>query len=72
MNAGAAPDDLLELNQRLNALVEHNQLAGPHIYSGRQELRGSSDDWIASLGVDEVVEREPTLLAVASDADHEL
>ena len=72
VNAGAAPDDLLKLNQRLNALVEHNEFASPCIHSGRQQLRGRSDDRISPLGVDKIVECESPVLAVARDADCEL
>ena len=44
VDARAAADDLLELGHRLDALVEHDQLAGLRIDAGGHQLRGRGDD----------------------------
>ena len=72
MDAGAPAHDLLELDHGLDALVEHDELAGLGVHAGRQELRGGGDDRIAALGVDEVIQRPLALVVVAGDADDEL
>ena len=56
VDARAAADDLLELDHRLDALVEDDDLAGLRVHAGGEQLRGRRDDGVALLRVDEVVE----------------
>ena len=49
VDARAAADDLLELGHRVDAPVEHDELAGLGIDAGGHQLRGGGDDrdrWI--------------------------
>ena len=43
VDAGAAPDDLLELGHRADFAVEHDQAAGLRIDAGGQQPRGGDD-----------------------------
>ena len=70
VDAGAAADDLLELGHGVDALVEHDQVAGLGVHPGGHELRGGGDHRIGRFRVDEVVELGLALVVVAGDAHH--
>ena len=67
VDAGAAADDLLELGHRVDAPVEHDELAGLGIDAGGHQLRGGGDDGKRFIRVDEVVELGLALVVVARD-----
>jgi hypothetical protein len=67
MNAGAAPDDLLELGHRTDRAVQHDQPAGLRIDAGGQQPRGRDEDGIIRLRVDEVAELRLAFRVVAGD-----
>ena len=68
MDAGAAPDDLLELGHRADCPVEHDQPAGLGIDAGGEQARGGDEDRIFGFRVDEVAELGLSLVIVAGDA----
>ena len=49
MDAGAAPDDLLELRHGADLAVEHDQAAGLGIHAGGKQPRGGDEDGIFRL-----------------------
>ena len=49
VNAGAAPDDLLELGHRADGAVEHDQPAGLGIHAGREQPGGRDEHRDISL-----------------------
>ena len=49
VDAGAAPDDLLELGHRADRAVEHDQPAGLRIDAGREQPRGGDEHGIFRL-----------------------
>ena len=67
IDARAATDDLLELGHGLDALVEHNQLAGLCVNACCQQLGCRGDDGIARLRIDEIVEFCLSLRIIAGD-----
>ena len=68
MDAGAAPDDLLELGHRADLAVEHDQAAGLRIDAGREQPRGGDEHGILRFRVDEVAELILAFLVAAGDA----
>ena len=68
MDAGAAPDDLLELGHRADLAVEHDQPAGLRIDAGREQPRGGDEHGILRFRVDEVAELVLAFLVAAGDA----
>ena len=70
VDAGATTDDLLELGHGADAAIEDDEVAGLGIDARRHEAGGAGYDWIARLGVDEVVELRLAFVVVASDTHH--
>ena len=68
VDAGAAPDDLLELGHRAHLAVEHDQPAGLGIDAGGEQPRGGDDHRIFRFRVDEVAELRLAFVVVAGDA----
>jgi hypothetical protein len=72
VDARSTSDGLLELDHRLDALVEDDHLAGFCVHARREQFRGRHNYRIPLLRVDEVVEVLLTALATARDSDDEL
>ena len=68
MDAGAAPDDLLELGHRADCAIEHDQAAGLRIDAGGEQARGGDQHGIFRFRVDEVAELVLAFLVAAGDA----
>ena len=68
VDAGAAPDDLLELGHRADRAVEHDQAAGLRIDAGGEQPRGRDEHGIFRFRVDEVAELLLAFLVAAGDA----
>ena len=68
VDAGAAPDDLLELRHRADGAVEHDQAAGLGVHAGGEQPRGRDEHGIFRFRVDEVAELRLALAVAASDA----
>lgn len=68
MNAGAAPDDLLELGHRAHSAIEHDQPAGLRINTSREQPRSRHQHGIFRFRVDEIAELVLAFLVAAGDA----
>ena len=68
VDAGAAPDDLLELGHRADLAVEHDQAAGLRIDAGREQPRGGDEHGVLRFRVDEVAELVLAFVVAAGDA----
>jgi hypothetical protein len=68
VNAGAAPDKLLELGHRAYSAIEHDQPAGLRIDASREKPRGRHQYGIFRFRVDEVAKLVLAVLVAASDA----
>ena len=68
VDAGAAPDDLLELGHRADRAVEHDQAAGLRIDAGGKQPRGGDEHGIFRFRVDEVAELGLAFGVAAGDA----
>ena len=68
VNAGAAPDDLLEFRHGAHGAVEHDEAAGLGVHAGGEQPRGGDEDRIFCFRVDEVAELRLPLRVAAGDA----
>ena len=68
VNAGAAPDDLLEFRHGADGTVEHDEAAGLGIHAGREQTRRRHEDGILCFRVDEVPELRLALGVASRDA----
>ena len=70
VDARSATDDLLEFSHGLDALIQHNELAGLGVHAGGHQLAGGGNHRVAFFRVDEVIQLGFAFLFVTGNPHH--